>query len=203
MNRGALSLNIRYCLIHLFYWVAYVALISFASVYFLDKGLSNTMIGFILAGGNICSVILQPVIATMLDDHPELSIKQVVATLFLLMLVLSVAVQMLDLSKFALGTLVVLLLTMFLSASPLINTLAFQRGAGGECQLWPGKRNWFACLCAGRHFCGVYGGKIWTGGSPDILCPAVSVCGDPERNLWRRTHQQKKSGDWAGLSHGG
>ena len=128
MNRGALSLNIRYCLIHLFYWVAYVALISFASVYFLDKGLSNTMIGFILAGGNICSVILQPVIATMLDDHPELSIKQVVATLFLLMLVFSVAVQMLDLSKFALGTLVVLLLTMFLSASPLINTLAFQRG---------------------------------------------------------------------------
>lgn len=57
----------RYAAINIFYFAGYCAIHAYASVFLLSKGFSNSTIGIILAIANITSVLIQPVIAGIID----------------------------------------------------------------------------------------------------------------------------------------
>jgi len=65
--------KIQHCLLHCFYWVSFAMLLSYGSAFLLAKGFSNTSIGIIFSISFILSVILQPVIANIIDNNKSIT----------------------------------------------------------------------------------------------------------------------------------
>ncbi len=55
------------------YWGVYCVISSFASVFLLEAGYTNTEIGLLLAAGNIASVVIQPFSANLADRSQKLN----------------------------------------------------------------------------------------------------------------------------------
>lgn len=77
----------HYTLIQGFYWIVYCILVSFSSVYLLDRGFLNSQIGILLSTSSILSAIIQPFAATRADKMKKLSLRQLSSLLVLVMLV--------------------------------------------------------------------------------------------------------------------
>ena len=60
-------LNSGYGAIFGTYWIIYAVVSSFASVFMLAKGYTNSQIGMTLAAANVLAVIMQPLIADFVD----------------------------------------------------------------------------------------------------------------------------------------
>ena len=69
----------QFTLIQGLYWMAYCILVSFSSVYLLDRGFSNAHIGILISVSSILSALLQPVAAARADRMVKLSLRQVCA----------------------------------------------------------------------------------------------------------------------------
>ena len=59
MSSGKKYWTLRYIIINATYFAVYSGIHAYASVFLLEKGFSNTLIGITLALANILSVILQ------------------------------------------------------------------------------------------------------------------------------------------------
>ena len=57
----------RYALINITYFAVFCTIHAYAGMYLADKGFSNTLLGFVLAAANVLSVIIQPIIAGIID----------------------------------------------------------------------------------------------------------------------------------------
>lgn len=84
-----LKLNIYNSLIQGFYWVFYAAMLSFASVYLLGKGYSNSSIGIILAAGNALALVLQPLLSNFSDRTQRFTLPQVMIMPSLALLIMT------------------------------------------------------------------------------------------------------------------
>ncbi len=69
--------TLRYALINITYFAAFCLVHAFAAVFLLDAGFSNTLVGIDLALANILSVIIQPVIAGLIDKQGRLTNRNV------------------------------------------------------------------------------------------------------------------------------
>ena len=76
----------RYTLLQGLYWMAYCILVSFSSVYLLDRGFTNTQIGVLVGTSSILSALLQPVAASAAERSKRLALRQWAALLTLIML---------------------------------------------------------------------------------------------------------------------
>ena len=68
------TLNIEYSAIFGTYWMIYAVVSSFASVFMLARGYSNSQIGITLAAANVLAFIMQPLIADFTDRSKRLGI---------------------------------------------------------------------------------------------------------------------------------
>lgn len=84
------KLNVQYAGIHGTYWLYYGVICSFASVFLLDRGYTNTEIGIILAAGNIFAVILQPIMGDLADRSRKISFFGMMEAMTALLMVLTV-----------------------------------------------------------------------------------------------------------------
>ena len=68
--------TLRYGLIHAFFWINFAVVLNGASIYLLEEGFSNSLIGIILAIGNGTAALLQGRIASYADrkDAPALKV---------------------------------------------------------------------------------------------------------------------------------
>lgn len=82
--------NLQYAGIHGTYWLYYGVICSFASVFLLDRGYSNTEIGIILAVGNIFAVLLQPIMGDLADRSRKISFFGFMEMMTALLMVLTV-----------------------------------------------------------------------------------------------------------------
>ena len=82
--------NLQYAGIHGTYWLYYGVICSFASVFLLDRGYSNTEIGIILAVGNIFAVLLQPIMGDLADRSRRISFFGFMEMMTTLLMVLTV-----------------------------------------------------------------------------------------------------------------
>lgn len=120
-----LSLDIKYSAIQALYFGSFSALMGYASVYLLDQGVTNSLIGTILAAISVIVVFTQPAIASYADKNKHIELKKIVAIVIAAATVLSVCIY------FAKGiTLLVLCLfvgisTCLQTVMPLMNSLAF------------------------------------------------------------------------------
>lgn len=70
MGNGKQSKTAQYALIQGLYWMSFCMIFAYASVYLLDRGLSNTAIGLLIGVSGSVSAILQPWIGGMAGEGP-------------------------------------------------------------------------------------------------------------------------------------
>lgn len=77
MNAGE-GLTGRYCLLQGSYYGVNCAVIGYASVFLLERGMSPAGIGALIAAGNVLSAVLQPMAAGIADRSGRVTLKQMI-----------------------------------------------------------------------------------------------------------------------------
>ena len=124
-------LNFQYSCIQGTFWMYYGIVGTFASVFLLARGYSNSEIGVVLAVGNVLAVVLQPLLADIADRSKKISLTGIIQILVIIMMVLTVALCAIQKKSLALTVIFVLLLTWHTVLQPLINSLSFKLAESG------------------------------------------------------------------------
>ena len=74
LTRDSLILNTEYAFSFGAYWMIYAVAGSFASVFMLAKGYTNTHIGITLAAASLIAVVLEPFVADRMDRSKGIQI---------------------------------------------------------------------------------------------------------------------------------
>ena len=119
-------LNSGYGAIFGTYWVIYAVVSSFASVFMLARGYSNSQIGVTLAVANVLAVVLQPLIADFADRSKRLGVLGTTEIMTICMMIFTVGMFAFKGGTVALCVVFVLLIGFHTVLQPLFNSLAFR-----------------------------------------------------------------------------
>ena len=125
------NLNISYAGIQATYWMVYAVVGSFASVFLLARGYSNSEIGVILAVANVVAVVLQPMVADFADRSKKVSLVGLIELMTIIMLVFMAGLFVFQQKSLALSVIFLMLLAWHTSLQPLINSLNFKLEESG------------------------------------------------------------------------
>ena len=120
------KLNSGYGAIFGSYWVIYAVVSSFASVFMLAKGYTNSQIGVTLASANVLAVIMQPLIADFVDRSKRIDIMGTTGIMTGCMMLFTVGMFTFKGGTLALCVVFVLLIAFHTVLQPLFNSLAFR-----------------------------------------------------------------------------
>ena len=108
---------------HSAYWIEYAAIGSFASVFLLARGYTNSAIGTILAIVNILSIFIQMFVANYLDQSKKATITGTVNAMCFIMMAMNFVQIFAKAKSWPLTIAFVIMLSLCTSQHPLINTL--------------------------------------------------------------------------------
>lgn len=120
-----LSLDLKYAGSQIFYFAAFCSMMGYASVFLLDKGCSNSQIGIALAIANIIAVFAQPALASFVDNHKNIEMRNIIALIALIVIILSLVLYLIPVSGLFVLFLVVTIFAIMSTVMPLMNSLAF------------------------------------------------------------------------------
>lgn len=119
-------LNSGYGAIFGSYWVIYAVVSSFASVFMLAKGYTNSQIGVTLAAANVLAVVMQPLLADFVDRSKRFDVMGTTGFLTACMMVFTVGMFTFRGGSLGLCVVFVLLIAFHTVLQPLFNSLAFR-----------------------------------------------------------------------------
>lgn len=123
--KKSISLDLRYAFIQAIYLMLFCATVGYASVYLLNSGFNNSMIGIILSISNVLAVILQPMLASYIDKTTKVTLAQLVIYAIIIMGIISALMYFsVDVQVVMFG-LVVILFTGMITLMPFVNSLSF------------------------------------------------------------------------------
>lgn len=125
------KLNSGYGAIFGSYWVIYAVVSSFASVFMLAKGYTNSQIGVTLAAANVLAVIMQPLLADFVDRSKRFDVIGTTGFLTVCMMVFTVGMFTFKGGSLGLCVVFVLLIAFHTVLQPLFNSLAFRLEEAG------------------------------------------------------------------------
>lgn len=117
-------LDVKYSLTQILYFASYSALMGYASVYLLDQGVSNSLIGTTLALVSIIAIFTQPVAASAVDKK-TIKLQTLVNVILIAAVVLSLCLYFFKLQTMILLCVFVGIVTCMMTAQPLFNSMAF------------------------------------------------------------------------------
>ena len=124
-------LNSGYGAIFGSYWVIYAVVSSFASVFMLAKGYTNSQIGVTLAAANVLAVVMQPLLADFVDRSKRFDVMGTTGFLTVCMMVFTVGMFTFKGGSLGLCVVFVLLIAFHTVLQPLFNSLAFRLEEAG------------------------------------------------------------------------
>ncbi len=113
------------------YWIIYAVVSSFASVFMLAKGYTNSQIGVTLAVANVLAVIMQPLIADFVDRSKRLDVIGTTEIMTVCMMVFTIGMFTFKGGSLGLCVVFVLLIAFHTVLQPLFNSLAFRLEEAG------------------------------------------------------------------------
>lgn len=119
-------INTEYSMIQGSYWMIYGVICSFASVFLLSKGYSNSEIGIILAAANVLSVVIQPLVADLADRTKKISLIGLSQIMTVMLMVLTLGLFAFERKNLALAVIFVMLIAWHTTLQPLINSMSFK-----------------------------------------------------------------------------
>lgn len=124
MKLNTRKLMIQYCILQGSYWASFCVIYAFATVFLLSRGFESSMIGVIIAAGNILGVILQPMVASIADRSEKISLHKLTAMLSIIMILLLVLLYFVPNGLLAVAVLFLLTDTFLQVIQPLINSVS-------------------------------------------------------------------------------
>ena len=124
-------LNSGYGAIFGTYWIIYAVVSSFASVFMLAKGYTNSQIGITLAAANVLAVVMQPLIADFVDRSRRLDVIGTTTIMTVCMMIITVGMFTFKGGSLGLCVVFVLLIAFHTVLQPLFNSLAFRLEEAG------------------------------------------------------------------------
>lgn len=125
-------LNLAYGTIQGTYWMYFGAILSFASVFLLDKGYTNSEIGIILAAANILAVILQPLLADLADRCRKASLIGITGIIAAGLVMATASLYLFSSKSLILSVVFIMIGAWLSSLQPLINSMAFYLSRSGH-----------------------------------------------------------------------
>ena len=119
-------LNSGYGAIFGTYWIIYAVVSSFASVFMLAKGYTNSQIGITLAAANVLAVVMQPLIADFVDRSKRLDVIGTTTIMTVCMMIFTIGMLTFKGGSLGLCVVFVLLIAFHTVLQPLFNSLAFR-----------------------------------------------------------------------------
>lgn len=147
--------TLRYIVINATYFAVYSGIHAYASVFLLEKGFSNTLIGITLALANILSVIFQPLVAGLIDKQGKLTNRNVSMASTALLLAGSVLLLIIKSGIVAIFIIFALIYMVQMVYQPIITAMYFEYEAAG-CHIYYG-------LARGLGSCGFAVVSVFTG----------------------------------------
>lgn len=129
--------TLRYIIINATYFAVYSGIHAYASVFLLEKGFSNTLIGITLALANILSVIFQPFIAGLIDKQGKLTNRNVSMASTALLLIGSVLLLLIKSGIAVIFIIFALIYMVQMVYQPIITAMYFEYEAAG-CHIYYG-----------------------------------------------------------------
>ena len=124
MKLNTRKLMMQYCILQGSYWASFCVIYAFATVFLLSRGFESSMIGVIIAAGNILGVILQPMVASIADRSEKISLHKLTAMLSIIMILLLVLLYFVPNGLLAVAVLFLLTDTFLQVIQPLINSVS-------------------------------------------------------------------------------
>ena len=137
MSSGRKFWTLRYIIINATYFAVYSGIHAYASVFLLEKGFSNTLIGITLALANILSVIFQPVVAGLIDKQGKLTNRNVSMASTALLLIGSVLLLLIKNGIVVIFIIFALIYMVQMVYQPIITAMYFEYEAAG-CHIYYG-----------------------------------------------------------------
>lgn len=147
--------TLRYIIINATYFAVYSGIHAYASVFLLEKGFSNTLIGITLALANILSVLFQPLIAGLIDKQGKLTNRNVSMASTALLLIGSVLLLIIRSGVVIIFIIFALIYMVQMVYQPIITAMYFEYEAAG-CRIYYG-------LARGLGSCGFAVVSVFTG----------------------------------------
>ena len=147
--------TLRYIVINATYFAVYSGIHAYASVFLLEKGFSNTLIGITLALANILSVIFQPFVAGLIDKQGKLTNRNVSMASTALLLIGSVLLLLIKSGIAVIFIIFALIYMVQMVYQPIITAMYFEYEAAG-CHIYYG-------LARGLGSCGFAVVSVFTG----------------------------------------
>lgn len=119
-------LNFEYACTQGTYWMIYGIVGSFASVFLLARGYSNSEIGVILAVANVVAVVLQPLVADFADRSKRATLIGITQLMTVIMIVMMTGLFVFQKKTLALSLIFLLLIAWHTILQPLVNSLSFK-----------------------------------------------------------------------------
>ena len=124
MKLNTRKLMMQYCILQGSYWASFCVIYAFATVFLLSRGFESSMIGVIIAAGNILGVVLQPMVASIADRSEKISLHKLTAMLSVIMILLLVLLYFVPNGLLAVAVLFLLTDTFLQVIQPLINSVS-------------------------------------------------------------------------------
>ena len=115
---------LKYAMLQVFYWASLCAIMGYAVVYMLEKGYSNSEIGMTMAASNIISVIMQPLIAGILDKSKKVTLRKMIGLLAGCMFVAAICILLLKKVSVILTIFLIITMVAITVIQPFINSVA-------------------------------------------------------------------------------
>lgn len=125
----------QYAMMQAAYWMVNSVLVSYAAVFFGDKGFSSGAIGKILAVASLCAVVFQPLIASYIDKSEKVTSRIGAMCITILAIIMSLGMIFLQKNMTLVPVLFVLVYMFFAAIQPLLSSI------GMECVDYGNKMN--------------------------------------------------------------
>lgn len=123
--------TLRYALINISYFAVFCGVHAYTSVFLLDKGFSNTLIGFMLALANILSMLAQPIVAAAIDKPGILTNRNVSMISTLIMMIGCASLRFVGNSIAVVFIIYALIYMVQMTYQPIIMAMNFEYQAAG------------------------------------------------------------------------
>ncbi|MEA4946232.1 MAG: MFS transporter [Oscillospiraceae bacterium] len=143
MEKLQRQLNTEYAALQGAYWMAYCMVLSFASVFLLARGYSNSEIGVILAVSNVLALLIQPLAAELADRSVRISILHILWALCVLTAAFLIVASLVTVRSAALSVSYALAFALLIVIQPFMTSLSFHM------DVWGVHINFGACRAVG------------------------------------------------------
>lgn len=124
----------RYAVINATYFMGFCGVHAYASIFMLERGFTNSQIGILIAFANILSVLVQPVLAGLIDKPGNFTNRRAASLCTAVMIALSVALACVQQEKAAVFLIFMLIYMIQMAYQPIIIAMHFEY-AGKGCSI--------------------------------------------------------------------